>query len=299
MMQELFESKIRLAGLMGAMGLVGGVVLVAIVRSLQGLEPFGDLALVAVIAVLSGLGGLTTGAGIVTPSKIFAGDPGVSRALTMGALGFLLGALLVILIRGLQGLEPLWDTGLGIVTAAFTTSGFFLWGMGAFDPAMSVHGEHAHEEEEETEEEADEESVTILGTYVWQISAGLIILLILVAVFAVLPGGPGIITTNDPVGEVGAIGQVEIQLPFGGPLVYTSQLVVFIGFVIFTMLSIAAAAGVIGLLMYVLSYNTNQVRANEPTEDDLRPPLPVQVLGRLTRWIAGVLRALPRFLGQK
>ncbi len=85
-------------------------------------------------------------------------QPGLSRAIPMAIIGFLFGALLVIVIRGLQGLDPLWAAGPGIVMTAFTTAGFFVWGMGAFNPKMSVHGEAAEAEAHEAAEDGSSQA---------------------------------------------------------------------------------------------------------------------------------------------
>ena len=73
----------------------------------------------------------------------------------MGIIGFAVGALIAVLIRLAQGLDPnptapLAYVGPAFVLGAFISSGFFVWGMGAFDPRMSVHGEeHAADAEAE------------------------------------------------------------------------------------------------------------------------------------------------------
>ena len=73
-------------------------------------------------------------------------QPGLARAVPMGILGFIGGALLALVIRMLQGLDPAGSVGAAFVLGAFISSGVFVWGMGAFDPRMSVHGDHAEEE---------------------------------------------------------------------------------------------------------------------------------------------------------
>ncbi len=73
---------------------------------------------------------------------------GLSRAVPMGIFGFLFGMFLAILLRALQGLDPTWDAEIGIVLGAIFCSIFFVWSMGAFDPAMSAHGEEGHGDEE-------------------------------------------------------------------------------------------------------------------------------------------------------
>jgi len=72
--------------------------------------------------------------------------PGLLRAIPMGIFGFLLGAALVLVVRALQNMDPLWDAGVALSIAPLTTTFFFLWGMGAFNPKMSEHGDHGHED---------------------------------------------------------------------------------------------------------------------------------------------------------
>src|SRR5690606_22454241 len=106
-------------------------------------------------------------------------QPGLSRAIPMYVLGSLFGALIVIVIRGLQGLDPLWDPGPGIIMTVVIGSFFFIWGMGGFDPKMSVHGEHA----EAVVEEVPTPS-RMLSASIWQISTLLLVVLIVLGGFA-------------------------------------------------------------------------------------------------------------------
>jgi hypothetical protein len=65
--------------------------------------------------------------------------PGFSRGLSMGFVGFIVGVLFVLLLRSLQSMDPLWDAGVTLAIAPFICLGFFLWGVGAFDPRMNQH----------------------------------------------------------------------------------------------------------------------------------------------------------------
>src|SRR5262245_26698734 len=78
-------------------------------------------------------------------------QPGLSRAIPMAILGFLFGSLVVIVLRFLQSLDPIWAVGPGLVVSVIFTAIFFVWGMGAFNPAMSVHGEEAEAHHEEVD----------------------------------------------------------------------------------------------------------------------------------------------------
>lgn len=285
----------------GGVAAVGTVILTGIVRSLQHLDPVWDTNVLVLMALLSGAGAFLVGVGAVDPTKLFTGDPSFPRATSMGIMGFLLGGLFVVLLRGLQSMDPIWDTGVGATAIAFSTAGFFLWGIGAFDPKMSVHGEHAEEEhaEEPTEEEASNAGFT-LGTQIWVISFLVIALLLGVAVVALAPGGPGIKITGQADASFFAAGEAIIQLPFGGMEIVTSQLVIFFVFVIIVLFSLALIGGAIGLLFFFLSRNITEVKNSKPTEEDTTPPPAIQNMGKVSGEIAAWVRnGLPKLLGQR
>lgn len=175
--------------------------------------------------------------------------PGLSRAIPMGILGFLFGGLIVIILRSLQGLTPLWDTGAGIVLGVLMAAAFFVWGVGGFDPRMSVHGEAA----DEVDEEAEATPAGLLRGSIWQIATLLLLLLLAVAAFALLPGGLALTITADPLASTAQVGMFEMELPFGGPVVQVSQLVVFIVVIIIMFLSLGVAAAVISAILYALN----------------------------------------------
>ena len=85
--------------------------------------------------------------------------PGLSRAIPYMITAFILSLALVYGIRALQDMDPVWMNAetsegaqVGLVLAAFASMGAFMWGVGAFDPAMSEHGDHTHEEDDSTPE---------------------------------------------------------------------------------------------------------------------------------------------------
>lgn len=186
-------------------------------------------------------------------------NPGVSRAIPMGILGFLVGALIVIMLRGLQTLDPLWEPGVGIVFGALFCAAFFVWGIGAFNPELSVHGEeeeHAHTEEKAEEAE---KPTSILSSFMWQLITWTVISLIVLFAFA-LWGGLTLTVTADPLASTTAVGYFTLQLPFGGPEVLLSELVVFIAFMVWTFLSLAAAAALFAWLFHFLSRGLAQAQ---------------------------------------
>jgi len=85
--------------------------------------------------------------------------PGLSRAIPALIIGFIASLAFVYAVRVLQNMDPVWMNAdssegaqVGMVLAAFVSMATFMWGVGAFDPKMSEHGDHAHEHEEETPE---------------------------------------------------------------------------------------------------------------------------------------------------
>jgi len=65
--------------------------------------------------------------------KAFFG-PGLVRGAWMAGLGFVLGTLLVILLRAWWGWDPLWNTEVILVVGGMVFAPiFFLGGIGAFD----------------------------------------------------------------------------------------------------------------------------------------------------------------------
>jgi hypothetical protein len=289
--------------LASVVGIVGGLLLVALLRSLQHLEPVVDWGPMLVFSIPIGLLAFLWGVGVISPGALVAGKPGIARAVTMGIEGFLVGALLVIVVRGLQNLDPIWSPGTGIVFMAIFAAAFFIWGIGAFDPRMSVHAEgpedmpHVEAVMEEVEKGATPGN--LLGSDLWRVAFFTIVVLVVIFGVATIPNFLTLQTVGDPEGDAAAVGYMPVQLPFGGPEIMVSELVFFALFILWTLLSLAIAAGVIGLLIYFLSRGVASTKG-EPSLEDRTPPYPVQLLGRVVRGIAGWLRSgLPRQLGQR
>lgn len=181
----------------------------------------------------------------------------------MGIVGLLLGVVLVTAIRALQGLDPVQDPGVSLVLGGFTAVGFFLWGIGAFDPRMS---EHAHDPEHAeqlalalAEEETQAPPTAILGGYIWLLITGLLVLLLVIGAFALLPGAPTLQTTSSPLGNTAANGFIEVQLL--GQTFIISQLLLLIGFAAFMFVSLAVAAGALGFIFFALNRGVTEVAA--------------------------------------
>ncbi len=85
--------------------------------------------------------------------------PGLGRAIPALIVGFIASLAFVYAVRSWQQMDPIWMNAgssegaqVGLVLAAFVCMGAFMWGVGAFDPTMSEHGENADEHEDEEPE---------------------------------------------------------------------------------------------------------------------------------------------------
>jgi hypothetical protein len=127
----------------------------------------------------------------------------------MALLGFVLGALIVLILRGLQSMQPVWEPGVGLVLATFMCAGFFVWGMGAFDPKMSVHGEHAHDDNHADDKDAPPSA--LLGGLTWQMTALLSVSIVVVFALGAY-SGLALISTQQPLASRSIIGQNPVVL---------------------------------------------------------------------------------------
>ena len=85
--------------------------------------------------------------------------PGLGRAIPALIVGFIASLAIVYALRTWQDMDPVWMSAdssegaqVGLVLAAFVSMATFMWGVGAFDPKMSEHGEHVDDHEEEAPE---------------------------------------------------------------------------------------------------------------------------------------------------
>lgn len=208
--------------------------------------------------------------------------PGLSRGLTAAILGFLGSMGFVMLLRGLQGVEPLFDPQLGMVLGAFVSSFAFVWGMGGSNPRMSQHP-HEPEVDAETglivadvdEETLDEDAeieeeariagpLSVMGFSMWQISAWTIGMIVVVFGFATLPTGLYLRSSADPEASTNEIGYYTFEMPFGGPEVEMSQLTTFVLVVLFVLFSLMVIGTGLALLFTSLSRNVVEVKSEDP-----------------------------------
>jgi hypothetical protein len=201
-------------------------------------------------------------------------QPGLTRAVPMGLLGFLLGAAFVILLRALQSMDPVWDAQIGMMMGGFISLVFFVWGMGAFNPELSAHhaeeppeGEetalvvhddhHAHDADYGTDQ-PDDTPTRVLTGQVWTVTFWTLIVFLIIGAVAATPNLFALTISHDPAATPNAIGYFTLDLG-GGNVLVVSQLVALIGLTIFTLLSLLVAGGIISAIMLLLSNGVTQV----------------------------------------
>lgn len=230
---------------------------------------------------------------IPTYESDLMGRPSLSRAIPMGLIGFLIGSLFVMIMRDLQNIQPAWDSGVAIILSAFTSAGFFLWGIGAFTPSMSVHGDD-HEEEE-----SEESPLAILKGYTALITTITLLTVMGFATYALLPGTPTITQTDLPAASATGIG--VFLLTIGDQTLEISQLVVFIAFGFFTIFSLLVISGIIGFTFFALSRGKLYVQGGYDPEVSPALRIPIRafvqvhtlmagITGRLSGWTADLIR---------
>ena len=207
--------------------------------------------------------------------------PGLHRAVPLAIIGFAIGTLLVMIIRGLQSLDPLFDAQLVFIMAGFMSAGFFIWGMGGFNPEMSTHPHEPEVDEtgliiaepEEHEEEINDPRRNFISS-MWLVAFLTIITMVILLGFASIPGGFFLRTSSDVSASAIDVGYYTVELPFDGPEIEVSQLTVFVIFVAFTVLSLGIIGGIISAIFYGLSSGIQHVQANEdyPLESIPNPP---------------------------
>ena len=203
--------------------------------------------------------------------------PGLERATTVSILAFIGSVLFTMILRWAQSMDPIFDAQIAMILGAFMSAFAFTWGMGATDPRMSQHphepeydpetglivaSEHHEEEVDEMALESSTQPFRVLGYSMWQVSFWVICLIVAVLGFATLPTGLYIQTAGEPEAQAAAIGMdyATLQLPFGGPEIQMSQLAVFIGFVVFLLISLMAIGGGISMIVTMLNRVVKEVQ---------------------------------------
>jgi len=239
--------------------------------------------------------------------------PGLSRAVPMALIGFIISAFFVVVLRDLQSVEPVWDVGVVLVLAPFISTFMFIWGMGGFDPRMSEHGTHGEPEDivqamvpvddahdDHHHEEEDAAPTSILSGLMWTVTSLASITIIILFTFAMLSGSFLQIANESEANTLAIETNQEFLLPLGIDTFEASQLTVFVGFIAFTMVSLFAVAGVLAAIFYFSHRDIKRVKETEPTPASVRPPAPVRWIGRILGSMArGLRRGLPFFFGYR
>jgi hypothetical protein len=178
--------------------------------------------------------------------------------------------LIVTGLRVAFGFTPYWNLGLSLVMGTFTMAYGAIWGIGGFNPRMSEHPDDS--KPQPTYEEMAEESGWrgMLSSTTWQLTAVTLVLIFGLIALALIPGF-GLNITHVADASVKGFGTVEISV-FGDTFP-VNQAVLLIGFVLFTMLSLAVAGAVISGIFYALSrgvenaHNTPEFEPGQPREN--------------------------------
>ncbi len=196
-------------------------------------------------------------------------QPGLPRAVPMGIAGFLLGAALVILLRALQSMDPVWDAQLGLVMGGLIAAVFFLWGIGAFNPRLSEHHIEAPEEFEiipadqaaalHPHDDEPASPILTLSREMWQVVFWVIVAVVAFFGFATLPDGFALRVTRDPLASATDIGFFTLAL--GDTSLVVSEFVMFILVVVVLLALLGLIAGGIGWMFYTLSLQVAQAKA--------------------------------------
>lgn len=241
--------------------------------------------------------------------------PGLSRAIPMAILGFLLACIIVLVVRSLQSMEPVWDPGVALVLAPFIVIYFFIWGMGAFDPRMNAHEhppgheEHGHEsaivpaEDAHThhEEEAAPSPMGLLGSQIWLVSTTTLVCIFIIFAIALAPLGLNLRMVNEAEASTTAIEtEANFLAPLGVATFEASQLTVFVGFIIFTLVSLFGFATLLYLAFYGADRGIRQVKGIEPTPTQRRPPALIRIVAGFIGGLGRSIRnGLPGFFGYR
>lgn len=224
-------------------------------------------------------------------------QPGVGRATAFGLLGFMIASLLVIIVRSLQGLDPVYDPSVGVVISGFLGAICFIWGIGAFNPLWSAHGS-AEAEAHRVIEARSKEPRRILTSVIWSLVGWLILTLVLIIVFATIPFGFALTITADPLASTASVGMVDITI--NGTTLVVSQLVILLIFMGIMFGSLFVVALVIG--SSVVGLNRGYVATAEeaglklaaspvllPAGEGMPPARPKRELGPRMKTIRQVL----------
>jgi hypothetical protein len=218
--------------------------------------------------------------------------PGISRAFGAALLGFLGSMVFVLLLRWVQGVDPIFDAELAMILGAFVASFAFIWGAGGLDPRMNTHPhepevdaetglvlvEETEEDEHEHEEDVFEQEAKvappgrILTGAMWEVVAWSLSVIILLFFFASLPTGLFLRSSGDPSASRDSVGFFTYQMPFGGPEVQMSQLTLLVIFVFVLFVTLGVVGWGLAMMVTSMSRNLTEVQGEEPARMSYAKP---------------------------
>ena len=229
-------------------------------------------------------------------------NPGISRAIPGAIIGFVAGLVIVTVLRSMQSMDPVWDPGVALVLTPFTMMAGWLWGIGAFNPKLSEHGEH-HDEHDEDHDAADEDfnPMGTLMPLMWRVTTYSLLVIGIFYALATLPTGLFLQTVNQDEANAAAFASsFDVTAPLSDASYETTQMIVFLGFVAVTMISLLVFAGLIAFLFYAGHQQITDVATIERQPTEQVPPRPLRAIGRGAKGAArGLRKGLPKLLGYK
>ncbi len=210
--------------------------------------------------------------------------PGISRGAVGALLGFAAGALVVTLLRLGFGFTPYWNLGLVLVLGIFSSAAGAVWGIGGFNPRMSEHPDDSVPPPTIEEMAAESGWRGVLSNVTWQVTAIVTLLTFAIIVIALIPGF-GLNVTRIPEASPKGFGTFELEA--FGEVFPINQGFALIGFILFTMLSLAVTGAVLAGVFYLLSRG---VTAAEAT--------PVRKQGEAYEQVNPLMRSAGNFAGR-
>lgn len=165
-------------------------------------------------------------------------SPSVGRALRMGIIGFVLGALVITIIRAIPGNLPAWDTTSGL---SFGIVGYVL----CF--GLSLRNQH-NDRGRLRPVEREHLFQTLLFTIPDVLSFVMMLSMVILASITILPS---ITTTTNPAASVHALGMIKLSV--GNSNLGISKAAVFVGLATLSLLIIGFLGMGMSKLVMVLS----------------------------------------------
>ncbi|MFZ4816496.1 MAG: hypothetical protein ACOYL5_18315 [Phototrophicaceae bacterium] len=183
-------------------------------------------------------------------------QPGIPRAAAGALLGFTAGILITLALRVSFGFVPYWNLGLSLVLGVFMSAYGMIWGIGGFNPAMSAHPDDSAPVPT-LDEMAAKNPFSVLSNTTWSMAFWVTIMTFGFIALSLIPS-VGLTVTRDANSSVKSFGLIDVTL-FGETFAI-SQAVLLLGFIAFTMVSLAIAAGALAWLFTFLNREVTDAR---------------------------------------